>query len=317
MFQLSNLQRAQIVVKRSKEHKNYKTIAREVGCTGQAASNVFRHFEATGEIQGPPKGPQSETVDVGLLNNLMQFNPKAKSAKLAAMYFDEKGESISPRTIRFWRVKLGYRLRISRPEYALSEGQLLRRKQWAQEHVRDNVNLWAFDDETSWVLGAGKEVLWLKPRDPLPPMAVQPQSKRVFLWGLLWDGHIVFQRKAGSFNSQSYIDCLKQHILPMKEQFRRYTLISDNAGYHTSNETTDWINKHHIKRLLLPAASPQLNAIEHVWAWIKDWVTGEEPTTKQELEAAIDSACHHFPRQLCLNYVRHVKKVMEGISEDD
>lgn len=48
---------------------------------------------------------------------------------------------------------------------------------------------------------------------------------------------------------------------------RHVALIIDNAGWHKSAEL---ILPHNITFIPLPAYSPELNAMEQVWQWIKD-----------------------------------------------
>lgn len=61
---------------------------------------------------------------------------------------------------------------------------------------------------------------------------------------------------------QVFLDGLSAHILPN----RHVALVMDNAGWHTAKELSVPEN---ITIIPLPAYSPELNAMEQVWEWMK------------------------------------------------
>jgi transposase len=67
-------------------------------------------------------------------------------------------------------------------------------------------------------------------------------------------------------NSQSY----RNHIIPVVDLW-----MQDNAPCHKARATMAELNRRGIPLLNWPPFSPDLNPIEHVWAWMKDWL--QEP----------------------------------------
>ena len=63
-------------------------------------------------------------------------------------------------------------------------------------------------------------------------------------------------------NMQLYLDMLSKEI----EEGRHAALVVDNAGWHTAKDLKIPSN---ITLIPLPPYSPELNAIEQVWEWIK------------------------------------------------
>jgi len=49
-------------------------------------------------------------------------------------------------------------------------------------------------------------------------------------------------------------------------------VIWDNATFHKSAKIADALAQAHIGLLFLPPYSPELNPIEHFWAWLKSWI---------------------------------------------
>jgi transposase len=61
---------------------------------------------------------------------------------------------------------------------------------------------------------------------------------------------------------QMYLSEFSKHI----EKGRHAALVVDNAGWHTAKNL---IIPHNLTLIPLPAYSPELNAMEQVWEWIK------------------------------------------------
>ena len=77
-------------------------------------------------------------------------------------------------------------------------------------------------------------------------------------------------------NSAGYCE----HILPLVESYieiqsrdgLRVFFQQDGAACHRSYETREWLLDHYIYWIAWPLYSPDLNLIEHVWKWMKDWI---------------------------------------------
>ena len=97
-------------------------------------------------------------------------------------------------------------------------------------------------------------------------------------WGCIVDGKkgpCLFWEKAwGSIASERY----DQRILSLMEQFfrehplSRYRFWQDNASSHRSYETKINLLIRRIPTIRAPRYSPDLNLIEHVWNWMKNWI---------------------------------------------
>ena len=51
-----------------------------------------------------------------------------------------------------------------------------------------------------------------------------------------------------------------------------YIFMQDNAPIHRSYETRINLLRRHIRNWIFPPYSPDLNLIEHVWNWMKNWM---------------------------------------------
>ena len=65
------------------------------------------------------------------------------------------------------------------------------------------------------------------------------------------------------------------------------TVILDNASFHKSRQIKQALEEARCHLLFLPPYSPDLNPIEHLWAWIKSWIRAlNEPTLHISLALA-------------------------------
>ncbi len=64
-------------------------------------------------------------------------------------------------------------------------------------------------------------------------------------------------------NIQRFIDVNPQH---------GFIWMQDNASCHRSQETMDNLFRRGIRYIKFPRYSPDLNLIEHVWNWMKNWI---------------------------------------------
>lgn len=85
---------------------------------------------------------------------------------------------------------------------------------------------------------------------------------------------IFWEKEWGKINSTKY----NEHILSRVAEFMaehansRYIFMQDNAPSHHSYETKINLLNRGIRWVQHPPYSPDLNLIEHVWSWMKNWI---------------------------------------------
>jgi hypothetical protein len=109
----------------------------------------------------------------------------------------------------------------------------------------------------------------------------------------------------GSVSGQVYADeVLAKHLGPMARELRRRIwqpalVVEDNAPIHNGRIATQKREQLHLARLPHPPSSPDLNPIEHLWAWVK-WVVAKRiprANTQEQLWVHVQEAWDEIPME--------------------
>ncbi|KAL4501537.1 hypothetical protein ABPG72_018588 [Tetrahymena utriculariae] len=156
-----------------------------------------------------------------------------------------------------------------------------------------------------------------------------PQSQEqicLMVWAAIsWEGksQICIKPSGYKINSESYIQILKDYLSPFiqelnfkeqnKDRQMPYLLVQDNAPCHRSLMTKEFISKLDVILIKHPPSSPDLNAIEQVWAILKARVEKQRPSNQEEFEFQIKKEWNLLPQHNIQNCILHYEKRLEEV----
>ena len=98
------------------------------------------------------------------------------------------------------------------------------------------------------------------------------------------DPCLFWEKEWGSINSKSYceriVPIVDGYVHLMRHNNCYLQLMQDGAPGHASSNTSFKLQSHHIFPIFWPPFSPDLNPIEMVWNWMKDWIQIHYPDDK-------------------------------------
>ena len=206
--------------------------------------------------------------------------------------------------IRHALYKEGFRRWVARAKPPISEANRIKRLRWAEEHLSWTREQWSqilWTDET-WITGGRHRRQWVTRRkgEELDPTCVLDKVRRRRGWmfwgcfnGVKKGPSLFWEKEWGTINQVSYCE----RIVPIIDGWIRLNpglqLMQDGAPGHSAGNTTQELASRIIVPIFWPPYSPDLNPIETVWNWIKDYIAekfGDVSLSYDRLRVAVQEA---------------------------
>ena len=128
---------------------------------------------------------------------------------------------------------------------------------------------------------------------------------------------IVWQKEWGKITAEAY----QARICPLIKTFWQanwqFKIQQDNAPAHSAKSTQTWFRDNLPSAHLVnwPPHSPDLNPIEHIWIWMKRWITRNyavRPTGKR-LYAAVEAVWIAVLEEYLLKLVHSMPRRLQAV----
>ena len=232
--------------------------------------------------------------------------------------------------IRYALRKAGFRRRVARRKPPISEVNRQKRLQFAQEHLHWTQEQWKkilWSDET-WVCAGRHTKTWVTRQsgeewDPTCILEREQRKSGWMFWGCFNGDQkgpgIFWEKDWGSISSNSYC----QHIIPIIEGWIRMNeregqylfFMQDNAKAHYAANTRQELQERRIQVIVWPPYSPDLNPIEMVWNWMKDYIQNHfgERMSYDRLRRAVREAWEAVPQEYLTELLESMPKRCQAV----
>jgi transposase len=292
------------------QDKTHHEAAEAVDCSRPAVSNTIKHYEDTGEVETHHGGGRSRAYDqnqMRRLSTLIQSHDNATAAELITL-MGPSAPHISEQTMRAYRRQLIFTRRKGHVKPIDKAQHIVERHRWACQHRSDPISQWVFMDESTLVMRHTGDYHWVKRGEVTPSHLAEHLRDAVHVWGAVWDDERTFGQYQGKFKASLYLNILTQHLTPHVPAIQQRTLVQDGHRSHWTAALRAYYANNNLTMLKLPPHSPQFNAIEECWAWIKHHVRHLAPSTLAELQTAMTAACVALPQQIIKQYIKHARE---------
>ncbi|CAF1519695.1 unnamed protein product [Rotaria sordida] len=241
--------------------------------------------------------------------------PTATSSSISTRLQSRTGIIVSACTIRRVRRRENYHPVHARTHWEINEIQAARRYQYAITHEADNWQHVIFTDEKQFFIDEAGTVFWIPIGARRPKTFANQIKYHVNVFGAIWyhgKSRLVFIK--GSSNSTTYLHHVQLAIGNYLQVLRRYALIHDRTTWSHTDLVHNWLIENDIECLDdYPSVSPELNAIEPVWGWMKHFIESRRPKTQKQLENLVLKAWQQIPISIIQRYIDHIRVIVHQI----
>ena len=265
----------------------YKKIREKLGVTDKQIWYAKQH-RLTPQKSKAGKRPTLNTPQKATLQHWLQESPSHRRVPYRHIprYYPER--YVGEEAIRTAMQELGYCRRTSKKKGFSDDPKVWAlRKAFAEEGItwtRERVQRQMFSDEV-WAMGGAHTASFVtvlaNGSETYLPECLQHKYSKAPAWmfhGCIVNGTkgpaLFWEKEWGSINSVKY----NEHVLSRVADFiaehanAGYIFMQDDAPSHRSYETKINLLDRGIRWIKHPPYSPDLNLIEHVWTWMKNWI---------------------------------------------
>jgi len=310
-----------------------KTVSEIAQITGYGLGQIKRALRSE---QVAPRPGRPTVLTAEQIQELEEFikasskNRRMTFEQVASVIFDGHfGVYVIRNTLR----RLGYRRYVAALKPPISEKNRRLRLQFALDHKDWTAEQWGkilWSDETWIRWGRHRKTYVTRKKDEVFAIncIVEKEQRKAgwMFWGC-FSGYgkgpgIFWEKDWGQINAETY----QQHIIPIIQGWLQIEanashngliFMQDNAPGHAAADTRREFALRAIQTISWPPFSPDLNPIETIWCWMKDWIEDcygdEHKPSYDRLRQWVKEAWEAIPEELLQELLASMPARMEAV----
>lgn len=312
MYKLTEEQRWYIIFEWKKRSMNVSQVARSLKCNRRTIYRVIDYYRRHNDVNytdryNAGRPPALNLTQIEQLDQTIRQNRSATATELRSL----TNFNISERTMRRYRLSLGYRPRKSVVKVKSKNLDEQKQYQFAVQHSDTNIQNYIFEDECYVGLRNTQQIVWCKRGEPTPKKEISSLRAHVGLIGLIWWNGYVFRRYDGWLNSDTYFETVSEMLSGNLRELNGFLYVSDGISWHRSVQFKQWCDQYDIELCEWPGYSPEFNAIELVWNIVKQKVKSKNPKSQDELENAVDEALQSLSLSVIQSCIKKTQEIYQ------
>jgi transposase len=274
-------------------------VARNFKCHPKAIRELKKKFISTGSVKDRPRSgrPRKTSSREDRRIKFTSLNNRKLTAKAMALKQDSSftKNRVSVSLIKRRLKAAGLPARVARKKPLLSEANIMRRYEWAKDHLNWTTEDWKkvlFSDESPFTLfqTGGKIYVRRRADEAYLPQCLNPTVKHgggsINIWSIFsyW-GQGPVKRIQGIMDGAMYREILKHYMAPYLKKIKtkhceEVIFQQDNDPKHRSKKVQNYLSNQKFTVLDWPSQSPDINPIENAWRHLKREIFNREIKAK-------------------------------------
>jgi transposase len=306
-----------------------RKVASIVGISKSAVLNI-RHSYCPSTIKSKTGRPAklsaqdkrfiARAVTSGKIDTAVQANKQLRT---------ELNVIVSDNTVRRALKEACLRSSVKETKPLLSRKNIKERLAFAKRHQHWTIADWErviWSDETkiNRFSSDGRSWCWVRDTSRQEPRTVSQTVKHgggsLMIWGCMTvQGPGFMCKLEGTMVKETYQGILEDELMQTIDYYgmdpKKIIFQHDNDPKHKSKLVQNWLSEQEFDVLIWPAQSPDLNPIEHLWAWLKIRLNQYEraPSGMIELWERVQEEWNNFGVNECRRLIETMPSRVEAV----